>query len=467
MAGILPDPASGGVVTRDENGTCVAPANVQNGPCPPAEFTSTCNLTGLPSDCTARITPAQINAITSELVNFAACLNPDGVWDCTSLSNLCTNFTAWANENKLVDGVTIIGTGTLVDPWRVNPDGIVSAICADGSAKTALATCLVSGDEDNSVVVGSDGGLYVSPDAAVVTDGSTITGDGTDGDPLTVSPIGVVGAICADATARDAMAACTISASPGQALTLGADGGIYFDGEGNPLQTVNEICENNAAHDALAACLRSTDAPNSLILGSDGGLLVPPAASVIPPVAAVCAEPAFVRGANAAAGPELLFRWPGAMKSFNVTAAQPQLLLHGPLALDVIMQFESERRTYTVANPSPCRRMNLFLDVASNFALTQIGNGSMRTQVFYSLNGAAFAALGNASVYEEANRTNAERSVSGNAGNTHTSLNTFGDLAPGASISLAFFVRTNVTFGYSPGSFLSLAFNFRLFGTTE
>jgi hypothetical protein len=53
-------------------------------------------MTALPSDCDARIEPRQINAIVSELVNLAVCLDPDGPWDCDTLSNLCNAFAAWA-----------------------------------------------------------------------------------------------------------------------------------------------------------------------------------------------------------------------------------------------------------------------------------------------------------------------------------------------------------------------------------
>lgn len=145
MPGIFPDVTAGGIVIRNEGGTCTRPSTVQQAYCPSASFTTSCQITALPSDCTARITPAQINAFQSELLCFAETLDPDGAWDCSSLCNLSTMFKAWETS------------------YVPNPDIIAGAICAAESARTTLATCLISGDENNAVVIGSDGGLYVDP----------------------------------------------------------------------------------------------------------------------------------------------------------------------------------------------------------------------------------------------------------------------------------------------------------------
>lgn len=207
MAGILPDAGSGGQVIRDTNGVCTNPANVTNAFCPPAAFDSSCALTALPNDCTARITPAQINALVSEMISFAACMNPDGVWTCGSVTNLCTAFTAWTAENKIVDGTTIIGTGTVADPFRVNPDEVVTAICADDSAGDALAACLVSTDAGNVLTTGTDGRLLYN------------------GAPVALP---TAQAICADNAARDTLAACLISGDAGNIIIPSpGDGGLF------------------------------------------------------------------------------------------------------------------------------------------------------------------------------------------------------------------------------------------------
>jgi hypothetical protein len=97
MTSIFPDSASAGaLVIRDVDGNPTNPAGVHNAHVPAKEFVITCPPTALPSDCTARIEPRQINAIVSELLAFAECLDADGPWDCNSLTNLCAAFTAWS-----------------------------------------------------------------------------------------------------------------------------------------------------------------------------------------------------------------------------------------------------------------------------------------------------------------------------------------------------------------------------------
>jgi hypothetical protein len=122
MAGILPDDVSaGGVVIRDAEGDPTNPANVQNAYSPLPSFLTSCLLTALPSDCTARIEPRQMNALVSELIRFAECLDPDGPWNCDSTDNLCNAFTTWVSEKGTShgDGITIIGSGTSADPFAV------------------------------------------------------------------------------------------------------------------------------------------------------------------------------------------------------------------------------------------------------------------------------------------------------------------------------------------------------------
>jgi len=163
MPSIFPEDYAGGLVIRDVDGAPTNPQNVQNAYVPSTAFLSSCLLTALPSDCTARIEAKQINAIVSELVSFAECLDPDGPWNCSSLSNLCNAFTAflasyistisisdaapadaehgqlwwssatgllsiyyddgtsaqWIQITTIVDGVSIVGAGTFAAPYHV------------------------------------------------------------------------------------------------------------------------------------------------------------------------------------------------------------------------------------------------------------------------------------------------------------------------------------------------------------
>lgn len=106
MPGIFPEPTSGGIEIRDEFGICLSPPNVSNYYCPPGNFLTSCNITALPSDCTARITAAQINAFQSEMLCLAVTLNPDGHWNCGGTCNLSHMFTDWMTgvyEGSLTD----------------------------------------------------------------------------------------------------------------------------------------------------------------------------------------------------------------------------------------------------------------------------------------------------------------------------------------------------------------------------
>lgn len=120
---IFPETIAGGLLIRDIDGNPVVQATVQNAYVPAPVFVSSCAITALPSDCTARVEPRQINNIVSELVAFAECLDPDGPWNCTSLQNLCNAFQTWATNNisipSVFDGVTITGAGTSADPYHV------------------------------------------------------------------------------------------------------------------------------------------------------------------------------------------------------------------------------------------------------------------------------------------------------------------------------------------------------------
>src|SRR5262245_52880765 len=93
---IFPDDiTAGGVVIRDVDGNPVTAPGVENAYVPPASFEASCAITALPSDCDARVEPKQINAIVSELVALAQRFDPDGPWNCSSLTNLSDAFNTW------------------------------------------------------------------------------------------------------------------------------------------------------------------------------------------------------------------------------------------------------------------------------------------------------------------------------------------------------------------------------------
>lgn len=186
MPSIFPEVTSGGLVVRDENGVCQSPANVQNAYCPPATFNTTCEVRALPSDCTARITAAQINAFQSEMLCLAATLTPDGTWNCGSLCNLSSAFAAWmvgTYDGSLGDAIgdhvcnapliayADIGNGSYAlcdgngNLGRQTPvelaTGVVQNVCATAGLRGTLSGCLISTDAGNVITQGSDNRLLV------------------------------------------------------------------------------------------------------------------------------------------------------------------------------------------------------------------------------------------------------------------------------------------------------------------
>jgi hypothetical protein len=164
--GIFPESSAGGLVIRDAAGNPTGVQNVNNAYVPSAAFLSTCLLTALPSDCTARIEARQINAIVSELVSFAECMDFNGPWDCNALNNLCQAFNTWVYINIVP---TIISDTRPPAPkhnqfWWESDTGLLFIWYDDGNSQQWV---------------------QVTP-GPVVVDGVSIVGGGVKTDPLRV-----------------------------------------------------------------------------------------------------------------------------------------------------------------------------------------------------------------------------------------------------------------------------------------
>jgi hypothetical protein len=164
---IFPDPTTaGGVVYRKQDGTATPKTEVENAYAPAPAFHATCDLTGLPSDCTARVEPRQVNAIVSELVSLAECLNPTGAWNCESLQNLCAAFAHWAS---LFTAVLISDTPPVNPPlnmlWWESDTGLLFLWYDDGNSKQWVQ---VAGD-------------------TMIVDQVSIIGNGTAANPYNVA----------------------------------------------------------------------------------------------------------------------------------------------------------------------------------------------------------------------------------------------------------------------------------------
>jgi hypothetical protein len=170
MPSIFPDPDSAaGEPIRDEAGNCLNPPDVHNAYCPAPGYITTCPITALPSDCNARIEPRQINAIISELISFAECLDPDGPWDCTKLNNICAAFTQWAILNV---GVLISDTPPdYAKPrqlWWESDTGVLFLKYDDGNS---VQWVQVSGNDNNVDLISIIGsGSIANPHKVALVD---------------------------------------------------------------------------------------------------------------------------------------------------------------------------------------------------------------------------------------------------------------------------------------------------------
>lgn len=231
MPGIIPE---AGPIFREQDGTCQT-TSAQNTYCPDPNFVVSCPLRALPSDCTARLDPAQINAMVSELMAFGEALCPSGEWDCESVTNLANlwNEGCWleticdqAEPVEFNENIAVLGcsAGSLVSfniPGPFEP--------CEGENPALIAGCIISADEDNSLGQGEDSLLYVPPFVPCDHAGE--------------------------------LAECLISADEDNSLGQGEDGLLYVP----PADPYNP-CDDAPQ---IAACIISGDEENNLQLGDD------------------------------------------------------------------------------------------------------------------------------------------------------------------------------------------------------
>lgn len=241
-AGVFPQTSAGGLPATS--------ANVNNVYVPNADFDISCVQTGLPSDCTARILPSQINAIVSELVALAEALTPDGTWSCASLTNLATAFQAWQNgtgEGTLQDAIFNAMNLTDCDGGDIGA-GAQLATCANVAAQIADAIAALPADVFLDAVGGYDAASNVL--TLNMSDGSSVPVDMTalvnDAVATAITPANVAGAMglkdCDnnDIGAGASVATCgnladaiddivIVSADSGNSVNAGSDGGAYLE----------------------------------------------------------------------------------------------------------------------------------------------------------------------------------------------------------------------------------------------
>jgi len=183
--GIFPEDVAGGLPIRNPDGSPTNNPDIQNAYVPAPGYVSTCDLTALPTDCTARIEPRQINAIVSELLSFAECLDADGPWHCELPNNLCAHFEVWVeaynayNDARFVNvtGDTMTGALHLPITAPVAPEEaankkyvdetIAAAIAADDAAEDARFVNIVGDTMTGSLIM-----QYPNPSLYLIKSGS-------------------------------------------------------------------------------------------------------------------------------------------------------------------------------------------------------------------------------------------------------------------------------------------------------
>lgn len=124
MTGIVPDSVNGGLPVGTAENPIFQP-DVQNAYRPPEAFSISCTLNFLPSDCTARIAAAQINAFQAELLCLAVTLDPTGEWNCASTCNLAAAFQSYLESPVAVLGPLLSGSGGALAPITLDLDKVI------------------------------------------------------------------------------------------------------------------------------------------------------------------------------------------------------------------------------------------------------------------------------------------------------------------------------------------------------
>jgi hypothetical protein len=139
--------------------------------------------------CRFYVEASSVNGLISEVLNAVNCMGLE--YDPDRLDNLCLAIKAVISSDNapaivaaicgnggareslaacLADNIAAAicndasASGTLANciTETLNPDDLVARICGDNSAGDALAACMISSQENNQLVQGDDGRLYVA-----------------------------------------------------------------------------------------------------------------------------------------------------------------------------------------------------------------------------------------------------------------------------------------------------------------
>lgn len=127
-------------------------------------------------------------------------------------------FTSVTNVNATCSALTPCIDGLIDAAFAASTGSFyVAKITSDGAAMAALCSALVP-----CIVANAPGGGGGGLTSVAVT--APITGNGTAGSPVGIDVIALVGAVCANGAAKDALADCLVSPTAGNQLTSDGNG---------------------------------------------------------------------------------------------------------------------------------------------------------------------------------------------------------------------------------------------------
>jgi hypothetical protein len=129
-ASIFPDANVGGIAVLDANGNPTGATGLVNAYIPPTTFSVNATLRYYGTDCTiVRFDPTVINGLSSEMLCFAAAINPAGAWDVNSNCNLSSLFIAWTKSSSSTGLLGIIDAE--IAAWMIKNFKISNYLKAD------------------------------------------------------------------------------------------------------------------------------------------------------------------------------------------------------------------------------------------------------------------------------------------------------------------------------------------------
>lgn len=243
---MFPTAANGAVEIRSAAGVCAIPASVECAYCPPATLTATGAFTALPSDCTARITPAQINGIVSELLALAEAFDPDGNITIGGTGNVL----ATAFNNYLTDpagGAATQVSDVFDNAGALTPDQFAALDPANGG--TGTPQILVRDDATGTIYTVDGVPLFDGQDTA--------------------------DALCADQTALNTLNDCLNPDAevgavirPGDFVTS-ATGDVYVNQTGGSITPAAAADIANAGLEALGLQSVTSGSVSSIVTNAD------------------------------------------------------------------------------------------------------------------------------------------------------------------------------------------------------